>query len=482
MAIRHFEVELKVEGLVHIGNGNEYGKKDYFPNGSSLSILDAPKFVSMLTEGQLKDYCEFLQVSDSRQGLQDFFRERSELRDIAKRCVSYSVGNAFTPNLAKSRSGKNQFFSVKEFVKDARGCPYVPGSSVKGMLRTAILSSLIQNDASKYNGLYDPSLARKGKKNACSGIERHAFWLEHPDKSNGEVVIDVMRYVSVSDSEPLSTEDLVFAKKYDKFSKDDEGRHKKDMGRISDGSYYEGNELNIYRECLKPGTRISLTVDVDDRIDAYLSGCMDERGFEKVLEQFYGLYKNSFLSHFEIGEADSADGSPSGGDGRCQYVMQGGPLAGQRCRNRAIEGIGYCNTHKDQATTNSAGGTASSSSGCTCLIGGGVDFDSKTIVNALFSSDRERVNEISRILYGQFPTKIDRNLHGGLWRDVEEEGFRPEAMRVRCKKNGAIAKAKDDHRHWQDSDLGVSPHTLKFGIVDGKKYPMGKCAFSIKEA
>ena len=480
MSVRHFKIELKAEGPIHIGNGREYGKKDYFSNGSSISVLDVPKFVDQLSAEQLASYCELLET-DSRKGLQDFFGDYPELRSMARECVAYSVGNSF----AKTRGGTYQFLPVAEFVKDAYGCPYVPGSSVKGMLRTAVLANIVQDDACGYEKLYDGGLARGGeRKSADRKIVKRALWKERPDRNDDSVVNDIMRYVSVSDSDPLSTEDLVFVKKYDKFSKADDGSHKKILGKISNRAQYcEGNELNIYREYLKPGTHILLTLDVDSRIDDYLSGWkMDGEGICSVLDRFRSLYERCFLRHFDLGSGGNGEASEASGDGICQYVAQSGPFAGKRCRNRAVGGTGYCNTHKDKANASGVqGGGLVSGQECSCFIGGGVDFDSKTIVNALFSDDLVRLNEVSHILYNQFPTKIDKSRHGRLWDEVREAGFEPKPMSARFKRDGRLLKAKDDHRHWRDAEFGVSPHTVKLGILNGKKYSMGKCAFNIQE-
>ncbi len=494
MSVRHFRIELKAEGPVHIGNGKEYSKKAYFPNGLSISVLDVPKFASKLNAEQLANYCEFLETN-SQKGLQEFFRDHPELRTVANECVAYTVGDPFAMggNLARSRGGRPQFLPVAEFVKDAYGCPYVPGSSVKGMLRTAVLTSIVSDDTKVYESLYDSELARgRDRKRADKRIVKRALWKERPDKDDSTIMNDIMRHVSVSDSEPLSTDDLVFVKKYDKFSKADDGRHKKDMGRISDARYYEGNELNIYRECLKPGTRISLTLDIDDKIDEYLNGWkMDSEGICLVLKRSFELYEKCFLNQFDTGEGSGAEasvGQTGASDDICQYIVQAGSFAGKRCRNRAVAGTGYCNMHQSEAgsaATQSSKGTqgdrAAAGKECTCFIGGGVDFDSKTIVNALLEDKSARLNEISRILYAQFPTKIDRSRHARLWDEVRDASFEPKKMESDVRR-GRLIKAKIDHRHWRDVEFGVSPHTVKLGILNRKKYPMGKCAFSIREA
>ena len=478
MAVRHYKIVLTTVGPVHVGNGEKLGKKDYFKlDDKSIGVLDVEKFVGRLSSKDLEEYCAFLESKDSRYSLQDFIDDHRQLSDAARKSVLYRVETA----LAKARRGSLQYFEVSKFVKDSYGCPYVPGSSLKGMLRTALLTYLILKDRSSYADLYDSFLARGNDRSkhfkACKKIERKAFWLEKPDAKDGKVVNDIMHYVSVSDSAPLSTNDLVFVKKYDKFSRNDTGRHKLAMGQISkESGYYEGNELNIYRESIRPGTRIEFTLDVDERIDAYLGGLvLDRDGITSVLEASFEVYKRCFLDYFDYqNDAFESNAGGTSDDGRCRYIYQSGPFAGMRCRNMAVGDTGYCNPHKEYAVPKGKQ--------VACCLGGGVDFDSKTVVNALLGEGRERVDEISRILYAQFPTWLDPSIHSNLQDEISESGF--VAIRRGAKRNrsGKVTKGKEDHRHWKDVELGVSPHTLKLGIIGDKKYPMGRCTIEIEEA
>lgn len=478
MPSKRYRLTLTVEGLVHIGDGGKYGKKDYFlTKQKAIAILNAPSFVGKLDQDQLDDYCEFLK-KDSRTGLQEYLDRKKGLDAVAQGARLYTLD----ARLTRARRGSYQYFDIWRFVKDAHGCPYVPGSSIKGMLRTAILISLIARDRQAYERLYNRGEVLKKRQRADEDIQQKAFWVGQLDKDGDSAVNDVLRYLSVSDSDPLSVDDLVLAKKYDKFSQKDDGRHKKKLGKISDEeAYYQGNELNIYRECLRPGTTIRTTLTVDERIGQYFDGLrLDRDGLPKTLLFSYELYQKCFLSHFDIdGEATSTKKEASS-DGICRYVMQSGPLAGERCRNRAVGDTGYCNTHKEYAKV--GGAAEGSAQDPICYLGGGTDFDAKTIENALFVDERRRIDEVSRILFEQFPTKLDPRVHNRLRADIQRENFEPKTMRAQYdNRNGRLKKAKEDHRHWRDGALGVSPHTLKMGKVQDKMYPMGKCRARFEE-
>ena len=475
MSSKKYKLTLTAEGPVHIGDGGKYGKKDYFlTKQRTIAILDVPNFVGELDPDQLNDYCEFLK-NDSRTGLQEYLDRKKGLDAVAQREQLYTL-NA---KLARARRGSYQYLDIWRFVKDAYGCPYVPGSSIKGMLRTAILTSLIARDRQVYERLYNEGDALKNLKRADVGIQQKAFWVEQLNKDKNSAVNDILKYLSVSDSEPLSTDDLVLVKKYDKFSKDDYGRHKKRLGKISDEeAYYQGNEPNIYRECLRPGTVISTTITIDERIEQYFDGLrLDKDGLPKTLLFSYELYRRFFLSHFDVGTNAISKKEKGSSDSRCQYVHQ----TGMRCRNRAIDGTSFCSIHKGYLDSERASDN-SSTQDIICYLGGGIDFNTKTVENALFMNDeKRRISEISRILFEQFPTKLDRQLHAGLKSQIQRVGFEPHEMSAQYNKNGRLKKAKEDHRHWCDSTLGISPHTLKMGKIGDKMYLMGKCRARFEE-
>ena len=442
MAIHHYSMNIEVAGLVHIGNGSQYGKKDYYANGRKIVVLDTRKFVSMLDEQQVSRYCQFLQDNGRGQhsnanicsDLQTFLDRNPDMRKIAENSIAYEMESS----LVTARRGAIQYYDVWEFVKDAYGNPYVPGSSVKGMLRTAILFNAVRADDSMRKLLGDDArnLFRDCKNLNDSSLTEKAFFKEHPDKANFKISNDIMKYISVTDSEPIAGDCLVLAKKFDVFSRNDTADHKAKFRNLVQ---YDGNSLNVYRECLRPGTKFCIDVDIDSRINSFLEECvLDEQGILDVLQKFFEFYSDNFLRKFS----------------QHRWFEREDPYAIRR-------------SEKTNLTT--------------CYLGGGVDFASKTVVSALFDSVDERVRAASNVLFTQFPTKLDTHYYGWLWNKSYNAGFRPKKMRAVRGYGGRLKKAKEDHRHWMDPDLGVSPHTMKYGMVGDNSYPMGKCRVSISE-
>lgn len=480
MGTKNYKALIRTEGPLHIGDGQKLGNKDYFQAGNQIAVLDMTRFIDGLNDEQLKAYIDFLNT-DSRDGLEKFLKQNN-LHKHALDTAAYRVQS----NLARARRGSIQYFPVFSFIKDAHGMPYVPGSSLKGALRNALLTSIILDSPKDYYQLYRSRCAEKTRRKnsrAAGPIEKKAFWIEAPIPKDTSVVNDILKYVSVSDSRPLQTKNLVFVKKYDKFSKGDPADHKMKMGNISKEERFKaGNELNIYRECLSAGTEIEFDLSIDDRILKYIN--LDREGLLKILKLTYDFQNDYFLSNFDmkVNSSSSKVGSANTARIACGYIYETGPLKGMPCRNQAFGDTGFCNTHRDKIRAEASNGSSSDdASKVTLFLGGGVGYVSKTVTAAIIENDVERLEEISRILFEQFPTWLDQTKHAALKKRIVESGFSPNIRKAQYRQNGRLKKAKEDHRHWRDVELGVSPHTIKYGIVGGKEQLMGKCSLSISE-
>jgi CRISPR type III-A-associated RAMP protein Csm5 len=138
--IKHFDVVLRCEGPVHIGAGTQIPKRElwYDEKKQRLSVLDIPRMMRDLTSRQRESLYSFLLGKtnrfEMRQMLSDMGLQEEKIRQWEK------YGFPFQ---------KNAYRNMRDImccVKDGFGFPYVPGSSLKGALRTIFLSYQIQND------------------------------------------------------------------------------------------------------------------------------------------------------------------------------------------------------------------------------------------------------------------------------------------------------------------------------------------------
>jgi CRISPR/Cas system CSM-associated protein Csm5 (group 7 of RAMP superfamily) len=172
---------------------------------------------------------------------------------------------------------------VMSCIKDAYGCPYIPGSSIKGMLRTILLFYDIRNNPQQYDRIKRDILSKLDEKskrmnylrNEIRRLEEECFHIAGRTDRQADMTNDIMSGMIVGDSRPLSMEDMVLCQKVE-YHKD--GTEKR---------------LNLLRECIKPGTEIHFTLTIDQSI-CNLSMDYIERAIKCFGEQYYLMFSKKF--------------------------------------------------------------------------------------------------------------------------------------------------------------------------------------------
>jgi len=287
MKLGHLEtrrVVINTLAPVFIGSGKEINKKEYvyYPNGRKIFIPELFKMYSFLEKrGLAAEYENFL-LREKRIDLLGFLRQNKISDDEIKSFTEYSIdaGNAVIDE--RSRKG------ILLFIKDSHNAPYIPGSSLKGALRTAILSYKLKkspvresmarvmlsasrsNDMSKNRFLQDETRR----------IEASVFnKLNLKKEKQEDTVNDFMKALSISDSRPVSLDSMVLCTKID-FS-------------------VSGNEKTIplYRECIKPGTELIFSITIDTSVAKEVSFSWND--LTEALKSFNDTYENDFADYFK---------------------------------------------------------------------------------------------------------------------------------------------------------------------------------------
>jgi CRISPR type III-A-associated RAMP protein Csm5 len=175
---------IKIETLtpVHVGSGNLlYNNTDFVTervdDESCLIVISEEKIWKILGEQHLDNWLETIA---QRKDLIDFLKTYSsnlKPEDYAKRQI-----------LLFSRVNSNE--TLKEAIHNGMGLPYIPGSSIKGAIRTAVLASLankIQNKESKIQ-----RFDRGRTKILAVDIEKELF--------GNDPNSDVFRFIQIGDA------------------------------------------------------------------------------------------------------------------------------------------------------------------------------------------------------------------------------------------------------------------------------------------
>ena len=291
----HYNIILEAIGPVHIGSGTDINKKDclYMENEKRVYIMDSLKvFEGMKKKSLLKDYDKFL-MDPSQKNFAVFVRTYNISPAEYKSWTAYILPlNDITAVVNNSRSKGGGVDTIAAFVKDAYGCPYIPGSSLKGALRTAFENSLCVKNRDNY-----AVEAKKIEEEIFSGVNtdlsKKIFRTLKRNEEKSSAADDVFSFFRVSDSKPLNVSDLILCQKVD---------------ITTDGT---ANLLPIKRECLKPGTKISFDIEVDksymDMQGRHIE--INDESIYKAVDISYKIYYQTFLSAYnKITSVNSAAG------------------------------------------------------------------------------------------------------------------------------------------------------------------------------
>lgn len=252
--LKNYTIELTTLAPVFIGSGEQIGKKEYIYNKYEKKawIFDRKTLYKHILEENLSDAYERYMLGkngDLYVWMKENNISKSKYSIWAKYCLDCSYAEL---------SERNRDISL--FVKDPYGLPYIPGSSLKGAIRTVLLGyklsmnppvGQLQSDI-KYN-------SRARRRNELSSklkrpsqmLEQTFHTLEKEKVKKENAVCDELSGLRISDSRPLNMKDLILCQKIDK------GIDGKDQ------------MLPTFRECLKPEIKIYFDMTIDESICNY---------------------------------------------------------------------------------------------------------------------------------------------------------------------------------------------------------------------
>ncbi|HHZ03316.1 MAG TPA: type III-A CRISPR-associated RAMP protein Csm5 [Tissierellia bacterium] len=363
--LKTYKIIVETLAPVFIGSGEKINRKEYVfhSNDKKVLIPDLFKLYKGLEKlNLLKEYENYL-LYDSKD-LFAWFKDRNVDKKEYQQWMKYSLDSG---DAVFEEKGKKE---ILLFVKDSYGHPYVPGSSLKGALRTALLTEIIMENNNLFDEVKkDIVKAKKAKYKRrylyreAATIEQEAFNAVRNDKGYN-AANDCLAGIRISDSKPLNLSDLVLCQKIDVTV---EGKQK---------------SLPVLRECIKPHRKIEFNLTIDTHLCNYSVDAI-------------------------IGSINS-----------------------------------FFNYHKD--VFNKAFGKDREYPENSFYLGGGSGYVSKTVTYPLFG----------------------------------EEGV---VMASRIIDNTLSFKTKQEHKHYKDVSLGVSPHMLKCTKYEETLYEMGLCKINILE-
>lgn len=272
--IRTYKVKLRVITPLFVGGGKIINKSQYidFKNNENkrvVRMINGQKLVGFLSEHRVLNEYEKYIFSSTKSNSIDLYNFLKTLKNKGKiPNIPLKDLCDYTINTFDLDEKKERLNDIHLFVKNIYQQPYIPGSSLKGALRTALINAMvsqsIKNQEKGWRILCDRTLNKKECERRFQDFEKNLMRVGFEKKSvRDPSKIELLRGFSISDSEPMEPENLGLYQKIDY-------NIKKNTAAT----------LPLFRECLKPGTETTFTIS----LDSYWLKGFEKKGFR--LESF----------------------------------------------------------------------------------------------------------------------------------------------------------------------------------------------------
>ena len=288
---------LQIITPVNIADGTKLTAKDYFydPKKQKAYFLNLHKWHQFIYQhGLLAAYEKYVSnFSDKRNLLTWLQAQKFTLADVKDIIVSEAQA---TVNLV-SVEDKNTLNDVDKHIHQVDGSLYVPGSSIKGVFRSAILYALLKKNPAIKNKYWQaineeinkPNFnPRKSLSRISTSLESdllHTLELEEKRKPvpGNDAVCSSLRGLQVSDS--LSSENIQVAI----LQKVDAG-----FDKLVKASTHP---LPIFKECMLPGAKLYFTVKLDKAMMATI-GINSIDALLLVTQNYFDAVRNLLQAAF----------------------------------------------------------------------------------------------------------------------------------------------------------------------------------------
>lgn len=141
------KVKIKTLTPVHIGSGKELMKNTEFISvQDEIGVVDDKKVIKIIG---IENVDTWVSIINNGGSLWEYLKQRKpnvKLEDVSSRILP-----VYCNSLHNKRSLKEQLHSAKQF-------PLIPGSSIKGAIRTAVISDLVKRNQIKVKAIIDKQI------------------------------------------------------------------------------------------------------------------------------------------------------------------------------------------------------------------------------------------------------------------------------------------------------------------------------------
>ena len=292
--IDHAQLLLTVVSPTNIGGPEKLTTKDYMYNydaGEVYLLNNYEWFRFLARQNKLAEFEAYMQdemVRPNGRTMYDWAKNAIGASQLTKDTLGSAIGSIMKSSIY-NKGHKNSLNDITPQIRGANGDVYIPGSSIKGVIDSAIISHMLRN-----NKVFRSNVQRElrkvldvyKRKNARSlfkdifkmvnlAILKHIHVLTNNEgKPFKGILASASRGVSVSDAMPMGAIQTEVLKKEDSCI-DEDGTH----------------AISVHRECILPNQKFSFTVTLDTAMTKEIGITSIDQVLDILQEDFDATHK-----------------------------------------------------------------------------------------------------------------------------------------------------------------------------------------------
>ena len=287
--IDHAQLSLTIVSPTNIGGPEKLTTKDYMYNydaGEVYLLNNYEWFRFLARHNKLAEFEIYMQnemVRPNGRTMYDWAKNTIGSSQLTKDTLGSAIGSIMKSSIY-NEGRKNSLNDITPQIRGANGEVYIPGSSIKGVIDSAIISHMLRNNKAfrsnvqrelrkvldVYKRKNAGSLFKDIFKMVNQAIIKHIHVLTNNDgKPLKGILASAFRGISVSDAMPMSAIQTEVLKKEDSCV-DEDGTH----------------EISVHRECILPNQKFFFTLTLDTAITKGIGITSVDQVLEILQEDF----------------------------------------------------------------------------------------------------------------------------------------------------------------------------------------------------
>ena len=292
--IDHAQLLLTIVSPTNIGGPETLTTKDYMYNydAGEVYLLNNYEWFRFLAQlNKLAEFEEYMQdemVRPNGRTMYDWAKNTIGASQLTKDKLGSAIGSIMKSSIY-NKGRKNSLNDITPQIRGANGDVYIPGSSIKGVIDSAIISHMLRNNKAfrsnvqrelrKVLDVYKRKNARSLFKDIFKmvnlAILKHIHVLTNNEgKPFKGILASAFRGVSVSDAMPMGAIQTEVLKKEDSCI-DEDGTH----------------AISVHRECILPNQKFSFTVTLDTAMTKEIGITSIDQVLDILQEDFDATHK-----------------------------------------------------------------------------------------------------------------------------------------------------------------------------------------------